>query len=453
MSLRLTHLAAFALALGLTGCQERTASPEPDQGMACAPWPGGLMVGTARSDELLDVVIDGQGNIYLAGYEDGVTGVSNIEPSGNARGIILKYSPHGELLSREVIDTAGTDVVEALALAPQSGELFIAGRTSGALPGFSNGGKFDLFVGWSQGEGLPPRLAQFGTERPQHPRRLEVAFPNELVIAGYDDIYVPTNYVESWENPLLIKYLRTGDDIAELWQRKVDTSYADRIGGLAVAADGTSYIAGWNEAGAGQGMFVAAIDTQGSEVWNRQQTSIRYDYGAAVRISADGNLLFAGSTFAKLGDSAFGQQDVVVRKLDAATGETIWTFQYGSVETDWVTDMALDQAGQIYLVGETLGSVTEESNNRGGIDLFLIKLSAEGQMLQVRQWGTEGIDSPTAVAVDGCERAFVVGYTMGNLVGPSNGGRDGFVLPVTTVAPRSIEQINGKIANRGQIAP
>lgn len=421
----------FALASCDNGDKAR---PDQARADACGHWSGGLMLGTAQDDELLDVLLDGQGNVYLAGYEGGTIGKTTVDPSGNARGMVLQFNSQGKFVAKRIIDTEATDVVEALAHSPESNELFFVGRTTGAFPGSINQGQFDLVLGWSAMDAWHPRIAQFGDARPQHPRRLELGSANELVVAGFDDIFVPTNYVEAWENPMLTKFVRTGEQMTAVWQQRFDSQAADTFMGLAVArwTDGASYVTGYTSGGEKRGIAVAKFDTQGSELWYRQYTTIANDMGAALAVLQDGNLLLTGSTFAQLGAQSFGQMDVVVRKLDASTGEPLWTVQYGSQETDWVTDMAIDGQGNIYLVGETLGAIEPGRSNQGGFDVFLLKLDAEGRLLLTKQWGSAAYESPTAVAVDACQSVFVVGFTEGNLVGDSLGGRDGFIIPVAT---------------------
>ena len=422
------------LILVLAGCETSTAPVPPPVSEACAQWPAGLMVGTSLSDELLDVVIDGQGRVYLAGYENGITGQATIDPSGNARGIVLKYGRHGELLSKLSLNTTGASSVEALALNTQTNELFLAGRTNGALAGFTNHGQFDLLAGWLHTDEWLPHLAQFGDARPQHPRRLVLGLSDELIIAGYDDLYVPTNYVEAWENPLLLKLARVGQDIVPVWEQSIDTIQSDMFNGLTVdsGTDGAIYVTGWNSAGAEQGIAIARYDSQGNKLWHRQLTGIGYDNGAALQILPGGHLLFAGSTFAQLGARSYGQMDIVVSKLDATTGNILWTAQQGSSETDWVTDMAVDANGNIYVVGETLGIVEPGNANPDMSAVFLLKLDRSGNRIMAKQWGSAGTDYPTAVAVDACENVFITGYTTGDLAGASNGGRDGFIIPVAT---------------------
>lgn len=416
----------------LAGCNETEKNPQ--EGVGCAPWASGLMVGTSQSDELLDVLVDEQGNVYLAGYKNGLTGSTNIEPAGNAQGIVLKYDRKGTLLATVTVGTSGASTVEALALDAQTGEIFLTGRTNGSLAGYTNAGQYDLLIGWLNRDEWVPRLAQFGDERPQHPRRITLGLSGEIIVAGYDDVYVPTNYVEAWENPLLAKYGRDGNGFVEIWDKPFDTPQIDSFSGLAVDAttDGAIYVTGHDESLNGRGIFVARYDGQGSEIWRRQISTITYDNGVALHRLANGNILLAGSTFQQLGDNSYGQMDIFAMTLDPSTGEPLWTSQYGSPETDWVTDMAVDATGQIYLVGETMGSIEPDMPNPDKNAIFLIKMNSTGNLLLARQWNSGADDYPTAVSVDACECAFITGYTTGSLAGQSNGGRDGFVLAVPT---------------------
>lgn len=311
----------------------------------------------------------------------------------------MKYDRNGNVLERFSINSSGASVVEALTYDSQSGELFLAGRTNGSIAGYTNAGQYDLLLGWLQRERWLPYLSQFGDERPQHPVRIALGLSGEVIVAGYDDIYVPTNYVEAWENPLLAKYGRNGSGFVEYWDKPFDTPQVESFSGLAVAGktDGAIYVTGHDESLDGRGIFVTRYDDQGSEIWRRQISAVAYDNGVALHLLENGDLLLAGSTFQQLGDNIYGQMDIVVMTLDPASGEPRWITQYGSSETDWLTDMMVDAGGQIYLVGETMGSIEPNVPNPDQNAVFLLKMSATGAPLLVRQWNSGAGDYATAV--------------------------------------------------------
>jgi hypothetical protein len=458
-------MAGVFVVLALMGCScngEPPPAGPPDAG-GVAPsgcfqvpedsplWSGeGFMLGTETGEEFLDVAVDSQGTLFLAGYENGDVGASRFDPSGDSRGVLWRMGRADGATNgswKKVFDVPGaTETLDALAFHPDTGALYFAGRTTGAFEGFSHRGAQDVFVGGARGDERDVILYQGGSERPQHPNRLAFDAQGALIVSGYDELYIlpDTTAVVRWEDPFVFKlrWAEEGRSPSEVWWRQFDTSVGDTLGGLAVALQGEPaiYVTGTNPGGSQRGSFVWKIDDatgQPASAW-RQSTNVN-DMMQAAHLRKDGSLLIAGTTFEKLGPRAYGEQDVVVRVLDTSTGQPLWTTQFGSEGSEWVTDMAVDAQGNILVVGETLGAVDPAQGNRGGYDVFLLKFDPEGKLLLARQWGSEGDDHPNAVAVDACGEFFIVGYTTGELLGsrfPWKGSRDAFLL--TTAHPRAV---------------
>ena len=450
MSIR---IGVVLLGLGLTACKgDSGGSPTgcfqvPTQSLGWSWGTEGFQTTMTGSEEFLDVAIDAQGRLHLAGYEHGEVLVERFEPAGDSRGILWRVGAASGDVAKS-FDLPGTsESLEVLTFHPVTGALYFAGRTTGAFDrahgasaDFTHLGQQDVFVG-SEQDGV---LYQGGSVRPQHPNRLAFDSQGALIVSGFDDYYVPTGarYVERWDDPFLIKLERPAEGLtlSERWSRSFDTSSIDRLFGLAVDTrrDSSIYVTGNSESGSMRGSFVRRIDPATGEpgpLW--RQSAISMDTMQAAHFREDGNLLIAGSTFGVMGPQSHGEQDVVVRLLNmdpekGPIGEPLWTKQYGSPGADFVTDMAVDAQGHIVLVGETLGSVleAEPTANKGSYDVFMMKLDANGDLLDVQQWGSEGDDHPNAVAVDACGEIFIAGYTTGGLLGPGtvDGGRDAFLL-------------------------
>ncbi|AKJ03490.1 Hypothetical protein AA314_05116 [Archangium gephyra] len=436
--------------MALTACKDKPPPgcvQLPTESLGWSWSAEGLQTGTTKSEEFLDVAIDSQGRLYLAGYEQGDVGAERFDPSGDSRGVLWRLGAGSSGVSRSVDLPGSTETLDALTFHPVTGALYFTGRTTGAFDrahgasaDFTHLGQQDVFVG-SEQDGI---LYQGGSERPQHPNRLAFDTQGALIVSGFDDVYVPpgTSYVERWDDPFLIKLElpAEGLTLSERWSRSFDTTSVDRLGGLAVDTrrDSGIYVTGNSENGSIRGSFVRRIDPGTGEpgpLW--RQSAISMDTMQAAHFREDGNLLLAGSTFGVMGPQSHGGQDVVVRLLNmdpekGAIGEPLWTKQYGSPGADFVTDMTVDAQGHIIVVGETLDSVleTEPEANKGSYDIFMMKLDANGERLDVKQWGSEGDDHPNAVAVDACGELFIVGYTMGGLFSPTpaEGQRDAFLI-------------------------
>lgn len=420
------HLLAASVVAALAGCGGGAAvgpapTPEP---RACLALPEATLDAGTYSNEWLDVNVDGQAQVWLAGYRDGITGASNIEPSGNSRAVVRKLAADGRLAwdSGGEFDTPGTDVAEALALVP-NGTVYVAGRTSGAYPGQVNRGQFDTFVAWREAPAADTGwfFFQHGNERPQHPRRLRVDAAGDLVLAGYDDEYVPTNYLEALSDPFVTKLRRVGagtaaDRLEAVWTHQFGTSASDWLDGLATsisAANGAIYVAGTTTSGSSKGMYVRKLDTAtGAALWTARYTAGAFDNVAALRVLPDGTIVMAGSVFGPFqGNAAYGQQDAFLARIDPADGHLITSRQYGGAGSEWVTDLTVDAAGNFYLVGETTGAVASGAQPQGDVDVFVLKLDASGALVAARQWGRAGDDSAKRVAVDACGGVVAVGYS------------------------------------------
>lgn len=375
------------------GSEARPSSPF--RGCLAMPEAASLSDGGVGSSEWNDVVIDDKGRLWLAGYRDGIVGESNIEPSGPSRAVIRLLAPDGETLRNtdDLFRTGFTDVAEAMAL-DRSGALYVVGRTKGHVTGGWNAGQFDTVVAWSEvptGKGAW-RLQQFGNERPQHPRRIRVADDGDLVVAGYDDEYVPSNYVAAWADPFAVRLTRgiaRRDGLLLRWQHQFASVEPDTVDGLVVDAMGASYVSGAVQSGAKRGMFVRKLDAAGHVLWNARYSATPVDNIAAMELLADGSLLVAGSVYGAFqGAPPAGEQDVFVARISPLDGSVLQRWQYGTSGSEWLVDMKLGRDGSIYLLGETSGAFIADQPPGGSVDLFVLKLSTDGRLLARRQLAT-----------------------------------------------------------------
>jgi hypothetical protein len=398
---------------------------------ACgAPGPADLQLGTSGDDEVLGLALDDRDELLIAGFERGTNGVTNIEPDGDAIGVVLAYAPGGERRWRTTIDTPGTDTVEDLAIDRDTGAIVLVGRTSGALPGATNAGQFDVLVGELEPGGGVVSLAQLGDERPQHPTRVSLGPDGVIGVAGWDDTYVPTNYVEAWQDGAIARFDRRGPGAApvQAWRRLADPVHFNTIAGVAVEHDGSGAI---YAAGSGRaGPYLEKRDAGGELVWRRAISNASPDQVTALVQAPSGALYVTGGTLGQLGAHSFGQEDAFVARIDPATGAIVWMSQAGGLASDYPTALALGPDGAIVIAGITFGSVVDGAVNQGGMDVFAMRFSPDGTLRALWQRGSAGADVATSVVVDRCGTARVGGWTNGALVaGATPAGRaDMFVL-------------------------
>src|SRR2546425_1032036 len=114
-------------------------------------------------------------------------------------------------------------------------------------------------------------------------------------------------------------------------------------------------------------------------------------YLGAVGIAVDASGVYvAGLTWDALpGQTSAGSGDAFLRKYDAS-GNVLWTRQFGSSDFDQADNVAVDASGA-YVAGVTAGAFPGQTS-AGSADAFVIKYDTSGNVLWTRQFGSSGYD-------------------------------------------------------------
>ncbi len=134
---------------------------------------------------------------------------------------------------------------------------------------------------------------------------------------------------------------------------------------------------------------VAKFDSGGKPQWK----AVLGTDGEVNAVAADaaGNVLIAGMTRAAMpGQIPAGAEDAFVAKL-SGQGKVLWIRQFGSRDMDEVTALMVDQSGSVYATGETYATpvwypLAAALGGRG----FLAKFDADGNPLWSRTFGVVG---------------------------------------------------------------
>ncbi|MEA5469800.1 SBBP repeat-containing protein [Spirulina sp. 06S082] len=86
-------------------------------------------------------------------------------------------------------------------------------------------------------------------------------------------------------------------------------------------------------------------------------------------------------------------------------------------------DIAIDNAGNLYVTGTAFNSIINDPNTFTGDDIWIAKYDRNGNLLWQEEWGTTKTDSAEGITVDGLGNVYLTGSTEGDLNG-INAGRD-----------------------------
>jgi hypothetical protein len=218
------------------------------------------------------------------------------------------------------------------------------------------------------------------------------------------------------------------------WTSQFGTRYPDDANGLTIDPAGNLYVVGQTSgelpgqsaAGMIDG-FVRRYDPAGQEVWTRQFGSPERDLPKGVAVDRGGDVYVVGQTFGSLpGQTSAGGWDGFLRRY-SPSGEEVWTRQFGGGGGESAASVRVDGAGNAYVVGGTRAALPGQTNI-GDYDAFIIKFDAAGTLLWAKQDGTNVEDYAVSVVIDGQGNPIMAGETSGLIAGAGRaGGLDGFV--------------------------
>jgi hypothetical protein len=138
-----------------------------------------------------------------------------------------------------------------------------------------------------------------------------------------------------------------------------------------------------------------------------------YDDFNDIAVDEAGNIFLAGSTKSY----GVGNSDILLLKYNSL-GTLLWQKTYGGASDDWAMGIKLDDSGNIYLAGSTTSFGT------GDADIVVLKLDSSGTVLWQKTWGSASREDSMDIALDGNGNVYVTGFTPG--FGP--GDVDTFLL-------------------------
>ncbi len=336
----------------------------------------GKQLGTTGHDQAADIAIDGDGNLYIAGYVSG-----DYAGSGNYQGgwdaFVAKFDSDGNQLWASQFGTRNStdnDAAASVVLGPD-GSVYIAGKI-----GDDNAGLSDSFVAkYDPDTGERLVFKQFGTGHYDRATAIDVDSSGNVYIAGDTrGVLFGTNLNQKIFDAYVAKYTADLEFVKGIQYGSYETELTN---GLAVYDDGV-YLAGYtkgNLAGENKGSkdaFVAQFDHDLNLVAALQIGTPEADEARDVAVSSIGGVTAVTVVGLTRGDMTGGNKggsDAFAAQY-YMNGHQIWVSQLGTAEDERADDVALDSSGRIYISGRTKGDLF--GTNKGSYDVFLMNYDA-----------------------------------------------------------------------------
>ncbi|MCX2739068.1 SBBP repeat-containing protein [Pontibacter anaerobius] len=389
-------------------------------------------------------VVDDYGNVYVTGTFMGSASFGDHdEVVGGGQDIfIAKYSAAGALLWVQRAGGPESDYVRSLAL-DKSGNVYITGYFSGSAS-FGDTTitvlnkemwSISAFIAKYDAWGNVQWVRQYGgTKISAAGMSITLDDDDNLYLAGMftGTIQIGSTSLTTNGNydVMVAKFDAEGE---LLWAKRAGGTHLDYSHNIKVDKAGNVYLLGnFREAATfdditltGSGnysyTFIAKYDAFGKVQWAKKGEVANPDYKGDIAIDETGNLVvvgnFGGSEF--FGDILLrgkGYSDIYIAKY-TPTGDVLWAKGIGAEGTDKGLGVTLDDAGNVYVTGMYEETATFGSStliSKGSLDIFIAKFDASGTLLWAKSAGGAQADQGNGIAVDGIGNLYVTGYFRGD---------------------------------------
>jgi hypothetical protein len=163
----------------------------------------------------------------------------------------------------------------------------------------------------------------------------------------------------------------------------------------------------------GLGDFLAAkLDFAGNLLWSKNFGGSYDDWGYSACLSNDGNYILCGSEASIDKDitSNHGDIDFWVIKIDP-NGNIIWQKTYGGYGIDFSSYIIKTSDGGYAITGYSNSQSDDFIHNKGGTDIWLLKIDSNGVIQWSNNFGGTLDDTPRALIEDTEGNFLIVGET------------------------------------------
>ena len=338
----------------------------------------------------------------------------------------------------EIMDTVSTG----------DGGIYVVGKTTASTDGQVLKGEQDLVLAKYDSTGKRVWSRVLGAADSAEGASVAVDANGNVVVAGKVSGGLGDSTDIGGSDSIAVKYNAAG---VEQWTQRFGGTGDDNATAVAVADDGTVYVAGKAASGFGgeahsgglSDGYIRAIGADGTALWTRRVGDVGDETISAIAIADDGNLLVASNE----------SGSAVLRKFDAAdsTSAAIWEQNLGDLDTGSIGGIAVEGT-DIYLTGAAGGAFAPSApvgaHNGGVRDAFLVKFTdgASATIDYTTFVGSAEDDGASAIEVlNG--KVYIAGKTLGGINGDTlNGERDAFAAQIdgATGALDWSHQISGR---------
>jgi len=206
----------------------------------------------------------------------------------------------------------------------------------------------------------------------------------EGIVQTYDSGYAVIGSTEGFIGLSDIYLMKTDKNGILQWSKTYGGTQIDQGYDIVETKDSGFAIIGFtNSYGAGYDIIFIKTDENGDTIFTKIIGEIGWDFGYALKQTADGGYILAGETY----KSGFSKGYAI--KLDSL-GNTTWKKTFGGAKNDKFEDVIITNSGSFVFVGET-------KSYGNGRQAYIVKTNNAGSLSWQKALGNAGIDFAKSV--------------------------------------------------------
>lgn len=206
-------------------------------------------------------------------------------------------------------------------------------------------------------------------------------------------------------------------------------------GGYIVAGFATSFDGDVSGGHGSTDCWIVKLNADGAIEWQKMYGGTGTERAAAIQQTSDSGYVFVGRTNSNDGDVSgnHGELDVWVVKL-TANGTLVWQKTFGGSEDDEGEAVLETPDGGYIVAGHTESSNGDVNDNNGVLDIWVIKLNKTGLIEWEKTYGGSNAEYSYSICISGDNGYIIAGQTKSNDgdVSGNNGNTDVWVIKISS---------------------
>ena len=154
------------------------------------------------------------------------------------------------------------------------------------------------------------------------------------------------------------------------------------------------------------------IDLDGNILWRKYFGGTNNDRSYDSIETADGDFIIVGSSESTDNDisSPKGSYDIWVIKL-SSNGDFLWERSYGGSKYETANSIIQSSDKKIHIFGSTLSDDKDISFQMGSSDFYLLTIDSDGNLLSEQTFGGSNFDMGKKIEIDNKDNLWLTGYS------------------------------------------